>query len=129
MIWIHMRKAAPILVDREFYNLTAVPGMNVTNVTAIVAQPKSNLTGIPILQQIIPHWAFLETNNKANPVLIENGLYVTMPLRQPPQETFNIAAVENTHTLQGVADYRRKTRETRALLDRFNQVLTEFNQK
>ncbi len=127
MIWIHLRKAAPILVDKEFYNISAVPGMNVTNVTEVVQkmmQPKLN--PIPTLQQIIPHGSLLESHHKADPVMIENGLFVTMPLRQPPQETFNIAAVENTRTVQGVADYRRKKRETRALIDRFNSVLKQF---
>lgn len=127
MIWIHLRKAAPILVDKEFYNISSTPGMNVTAEIKVdeTAGPKAQ-PPIPTLQQILPHGSLLETNHKADPVMIENGLFVTMPLRQPPQETFNIAAAENTRTVQGVADYRRKKRETRALIDRFNTVLKQF---
>ena len=128
-IWIHMRKAKPIIVDNEFYNISTVPGINEANMTQMLI-PSPKQVVLPQMQYLITpnlKTSFVQTKHKTDPIMIQNGLYLTMPLRQPPQETMNIAAVEDTRTIQGVADYRRKKREIERLKKGFTDILRKFN--
>jgi hypothetical protein len=58
--------------------------------------------------------------------MIKNGLYLSMPLRTPAQETMNIAAVEDTRGIQGAADFLRKKREVTRLNNRFKQTIQQL---
>lgn len=183
IVWIHLRKAPPIVLDREFYNISAIQGMNITNATFRAAPIRK--ISVPETQLIIPSiWgdgfplqpehrsdnttenqtdnktslsllrgstgsfngtaplpqeskvlnatndtaaarsSFMET--KVDPEMIRNGLYLSMPLRSPAQETMNIAAVEDTRGIQGVADFLRKKREIKRLNNRFTQTLQQL---
>ena len=110
MVWIHLRKALPIAVDREFYNISAIPDtLKDRSGGKKESKKSSDKAEIVNVQREIPMSFF--QSKKVDPVMIKNGLYLGMPLRQPPQETVNVAAVEDTRTIQGVADYERKKRE------------------
>ena len=134
MIWIHLRKSQPIIVDREFYNISNVPGMKVEKVVnppkPVVAASKPSRE--PIQQQIALDpirsvaSSFVENRLKVDPQMIQNGLYLSQPLRQPAQETINIAAVEDVRSIQATVDYFRKKREIKRLQDRFHDVLSQF---
>ena len=54
------------------------------------------------------------------------GAEVPAVLRQPAQETINIAAVEDVRSIQATVDYFRKKREIKRLQDRFHDVLSQF---
>jgi hypothetical protein len=142
MLWIHLRKADPILVDREFYNVSNVPdeiSLNMNSTESIKAARKPE---IPNIQQMIPlslierpdmqqvgTSSFIEHTNKAvDPFMIANGLFLTMPLRQPPQETINVATVEDTKTIQAFADYMRKKHEIQRLDKAFRNLIRGMNQ-
>jgi hypothetical protein len=132
LMWIHLRKAQPILVNREFYNITGMPGMNVTlNMTpsAILKLKPSEKPKLPIIQQMVrPDLvSSLIQQKMVDPIMIQNGLYLTMPLRKPVQETVNVAAAEDTQTIQGFADYMRKKREIRKLNKSFRNLLRALN--
>jgi hypothetical protein len=120
MVWIHLRKALPIAVDREFYNISAIPSTLQDNGSS--ASKKTSASRIVQVQPEIPRKVSLVQTKAVDPVMIKNGLYLTMPLRQPPQETVNVAAVEDTRTIQEVADYVRKKRETQ----RLEKSVTDF---
>ena len=110
MVWIHLRKALPIAVDREFYNISAIPDtLKDRSGGKKESEKSSDKAKIVNVQRDIPMSFF--QSRKVDPVMIKNGLYLGMPLRQPPQETVNVAAVEDMRTIQGVADYERKKRE------------------
>lgn len=165
MIWIKLRKSPPIVVDREFYNISTVPGMVETAKMKMGKAPKRRVKkgpkrAPPILtdvikkpdqpttrnglnglikepdQQVIRNVpndvikktgsSFIQEKTKVDPQMIQNGLYLSQPLRQPAQESLNIAAVEDVRTIQGVADYYRKKREIKHLNSRFNDVLRQF---
>jgi len=131
MIWIHLRKADPILVNNEFYNISNVPDDLVLNgnITDIKIGTVPKKEKAPEVQQMIPMGSFVEQKHKkVDPVMIANGLFLTQPLRQPPQETINVAAVEDTKTIQGFADYMRKKREIRKLDQAFHKLIRELNQ-
>lgn len=135
LVWIHMRKAPRILVDREFYNISTVGGMEMGKLTQALIPPKGTFT-VPVMQkQLAPPRSFLQqkqvspeslVETKNNPIVIQNGLYLSMGLRQPPQETMNIAAVEDTRTIQGEADYLRKKREARRLEHGVTEIIKQF---
>jgi hypothetical protein len=125
LMWIHLRKAQPILVNREFYNISNVPGMNVTmNLTAGAMLKRSSKPQPATIQQMIPS-SFIE-HKGVDPIMIQNGLYLTMPLRKPAQETVNVAAVEDTRTIQAFSDYMRKKREIRKLNKNFRNLLKQL---
>ena len=158
MIWIKLRKSPPIVVDREFYNISTVPGMVETAkmklgktpkppakngpkrappiLTDVIKKPdqpitRNGLNGViqepkPPMIRKGPNGSFIQQKTKVDPQMIQNGLYLSQPLRQPAQESLNIAAVEDVRTIQGVADYYRKKREIKRLNSRFNDVLRQF---
>ena len=131
LMWIHLRKAQPILVNREFYNISTVPGMDVAlNVTpeAILKLKPSPKPPLPMIQQSIdpgPSSSFLE-HKGVDPIMIENGLFLTMPLRTPAQETVNVAAVEDTNSIQAFSDFMRKKKEIRKLNKSFRNLLQQL---
>ena len=133
MLWIHLRKADPIIVNREFYNISNVPDdvaltANTTDIKIGKLGPKQETRKIQQMIPLSPSASFLEQKQKAvDPLMIQNGLYLTLPLRQPPQETINVASVEDTKTIQGFADYMRKKREIKRLNTAFRNLLREMN--
>jgi hypothetical protein len=145
MIWIKLRKSPQIIVDREFYNISTVPGMvAMANMTKMVLPkpppPRGPKPAPPLLADIrlkrgafieraLQGQSFLEQKLKVDPQMIQNGLYLSMPLRQPAQESINIAVAEDTRTIQAEADYRRKDREVKRLNNRFNDVLRQFTRR
>ena len=132
LMWIHLRKAQPILVNREFYNISTVPGMEVElNVTpeALLKLKPSPKPPLPIIQQMIdpgPSSSFLE-HKGVDPIMLENGLFLTMPLRTPAQETVNVAAVEDTQGIQAFSDFMRKKKEIRKLNKSFRNLLKQLS--
>lgn len=131
LMWIHLRKAQPILVNREFYNISTVPGMEVAlNVTpeALLKLKPSPKPKLPVIQQMLdpgPAASFVEQKG-VDPLMIQNGLYLTMPLRKPVQETVNVAAVEDTNSIQAFSDYMRKKKEIRKLNKGFRNLLRQL---
>ena len=126
MIWVKLRKAPPIVVDREFYNISTVLGMyDQKNITDAISKPapRRKKTPAPPMQLLVPP-SFIDL--KVDPEMIQNGLYVSQPLRQPAQEYINVAAVEDVRTIQGVADYMRKKREIKRLNKKFNRVMRQL---
>ena len=123
MVWIHLRKALPIAVDKEFYDISTVPGTTLKGrADSGDKKPVKIALEAPVQSDIpVNRASFLQTR-KVDPVMIQNGLYLSMPLRQPPQETVNVAAVEDTRTIQAVADYVRKKRE----IARLEKSVTDF---
>ena len=133
LVWIHLRKAPRIVVDNEFYNISAMPGMNETNWTNVLVPVRKFV--LPEIQHMMPRTAssmkvssppsaFVET--KVDPLMIQNGLYLSMPLRNPPQETVNIVAAEDTNSIQAIADTFRKKREIKRLNSGFNKMIREI---
>ncbi len=139
IITIKLRKAPPIIVDREFYNISTVPGMMETANLSLAVKPKPPVAKKPIppMLSILPPSplspvrasSFAQTHLRVDPQMIQNGLYLSQPLRQPAQESINIAAVEDVRTIQGVADYYRKKKEIKRLDSRFNEMLRKFTQR
>ena len=127
MIWINLRKASPIVVDREFYNISRIAGMGdhaketEKKVESKIPPLQTSLQSPLSLAEIKSATSFVQT--KFDPVMIQNGLYLSMPLRQPAQETINVAAPEDTKTIQGFADMMRKKRETKRLNDAFTGII------
>lgn len=127
IIWVKLRKAPPIVVDREFYNISTVLGMyEQKNITDAISKPapKREKKRAPKIQVLIPP-SFIEL--KVDPEMIQNGLYVSQPLRQPAQEYINVATVEDVRSIQGLADYMRKKREIKRLEKRFNSLITQHS--
>jgi hypothetical protein len=123
MIWIKLRKAPPIIVDREFYNISTVLGMEAMNLTKAIEEPKlgvRNMT-VPAMQTMMGASSLAQL--KVDPQMIQNGLYLSQPLRQPAQESINIATTEDVRTIQGIADHFRKKREIKRLKKRFNDAI------
>lgn len=122
LVWVHLHKAPRIVVDNEYYNLSLIPGMNETNLTRVLTAGPGKIK-LPEIQAMFPH-SFIET--KVDPLMIQNGLYLAMPLRNPPQETMNIIAAEDTRSIQSIADTLRKKRETIRLQKAFNAMIREI---
>ena len=125
VVWIHLRKAAPIVVDREFYDISKPmdpkPVKDArTEAKEVLARAKPHVN--PPMQQMVNKGSLIQTKG-VDTTMIQNGLYLSMPLRQPPQETMNVAGVEDGRRIQGVADYLRKKREIARLEAGFSDVI------
>jgi hypothetical protein len=131
MIWIRLRKAQPIVVDREFYNISNVPGLEVEKLVNPPKKPTMTVnekkrTEIPIQKMLTSPLSFIQSQHKVDPQMIQNGLYLSQPLRQPAQESINIAAVEDVRSIQAAADHYRKKKEIKRLENRFHDVLNQL---
>ena len=84
---------------------------------------------LPLIQQMIdpgPASSFMQ-HKGVDPIMIENGLFLTMPLRTPAQETVNVAAVEDTKSIQAFSDFMRKKKEIRKLNKSFTNLLRHLS--
>ena len=128
LVWIHLRKSPRIVVDNEYYNLSRISGMNETNLTTVLVPIKRYV--LPEIQHMMDqvdekkHTSFIET--KVDPLMILHGLFLAMPLRNPPQETVNVIAAEDTRSIKSIADTIRKKRETKRLGKEFSKMITEI---
>ncbi len=95
------------------------------NITDAISKPapKRKKKRSPKMQLLIPP-SFIDL--KVDPEMIQNGLYVSQPLRQPAQEYINVATVEDVRSIQGLADYMRKKREIKRLEKRFNSLIRQL---
>lgn len=106
MVWTHLRKS----------NITteAIPRLE-----DLLAAAVANRT------RMQTHPSFLQ----ADPLMIRNGLYLSRPLRAPPQAFVNAAVAENVRGIQGDRLFRAQKAETRRLKKEFAKGFNELVRK
>jgi len=63
---------------------------------------------------------------QANPLMLRNGLYLSRPIRRPPQAFVNVAVAENVEGIAGERFARAQENETKRLQKEFSMGLSHL---